>query len=257
MVHSHGNGSRMINPLPFVSSLVPARNEAKFLADSLDSILSSDYDPDQMEILVLDGMSADGSVEIAARSPRVRILQNPNKIVSSGLNIGIREAHGEIIIRMDAHTTYAADYVHRCVELLQSTDASCVGGPQRPVGKDFMGEAIAAATSGAFGTGGARFRISSSQEWVDTVYLGAWRKQTLLEIGGFNEEMVVNQDSELNNRIRKQGGKILLDPGIRSEYRVRGSLGALGRQYFRYGLWRVKNIRLHPYGGKRYSYRTI
>lgn len=236
--------------LPFVTVIMPVRNESKFLPGCLDSLLANDYPQERLEILVADGMSTDRSREILAqysrRFPCVRVLDNPGRIVPTGLNQVIGQAQGDIIVRADAHTVFAPDYIRRCAHLLQTTAASNVGGPQRSVGQDYMSEAIAVATTSRFAAGDAKFRFSEEQAWVETVYLGAWWKETLLALGGFNEEWVVNQDFELNHRLRLGGGKILLSPAIKCDYFVRPSLSALARQYFRYGVWKVKTLGAYP-----------
>jgi len=235
---------------PYVSVLVPIRNEEHYIARCLDSILSNDYPRDRLEILVIDGMSTDRSREIIQhyikQYPFIRLLENPKRIQAAALNIGLQEAKGEIIIRMDAHTIYAPDYIRWCVELLETTEAANVGGLQRAVGTNYVSNAIAIATTTPFGVGNAYFRYAEKEMWVDTVYLGAWRKSTLEALGGFNEEWVVNEDYELNYRLRKAGGKILLSPKIKCWYYVRPSLKALARQYFRYGFWRVKTFVTYP-----------
>lgn len=235
---------------PLVTVIMPVRNEEKFLSRCMDSLLANDYPQGRLEILIADGMSNDRSRQILAeyseRFPFVRVLDNPARIVPTGLNAAIRQAKGDIIVRVDAHTVFAPDYIWQCVHFLQSTDASNVGGPQRSVGNSHQSEAIAIATTSRFAAGDAKFRFSEEEAWVETVYLGAWRKETLLALGGFDEEWVVNQDFEMNHRLRLAGGRILLSPAIKCEYSVRPSLVALARQYFRYGLWKVKTIGAYP-----------
>lgn len=236
--------------LPFVSVIVPIRNEERYLAACLESVLASDYAHDRLEILVIDGMSTDRSRDIvqdyARRHPLIRPLDNPKRVQAAALNIGIREARGDIILRMDAHTLYAPDYVRRCVELLETSEAANVGGVQGAVGTGYISNAIAVAMTTPFGVGDALFRYTHTRLWVETVYLGAWRKSTLEALGGFDEEWIVNEDYELNFRLRKAGGRILVWPAIKSSYLVRSSLGMLARQYFRYGFWRVKTLVAHP-----------
>jgi len=235
---------------PPVTVVIPMRNEERLLAKCLDSILDNEYPRDCLEILVIDGMSADGSRRIAEdyaqRHPCIRLLENPQQIQAAALNIGIREASGDIVIRMDAHTTYAPDYILQCVTALQRTDAVNVGGALRAVGTDYLSSAIAIGITSPFGAGDARFRYSEQEEWVDTVYLGAWYKRTLEDVGGFDEAWRVNEDYQLNYRLRLAGGRILLSPKIRCEYYVRGSLSGLAQQYFRYGFWKVRTLTAYP-----------
>jgi len=236
--------------LPFVSVLVPMRNEQRRIARCLDSILQTDYSKQKMEILVIDGLSTDGSGRIVESYCRrysfIHLLDNPRQMQAAALNLGLGRAKGRIIIRMDAHTVYAPDYIRQCVLALETTGAASVGGRQRAIGSGYLGNAIGAAFSSAFAAGDAKYRYSQVEQWVDTVYLGAWRTQTLRDIGGFNEEWAVNEDYELNYRLRRNGGRILLSPKINCCYYVRGSLSDLARQYLRYGFWKVKTVAAHP-----------
>jgi succinoglycan biosynthesis protein ExoA len=234
-----------------VSVVIPARNEEKWIRGCLDSILSNDYARDRLEILVIDGMSEDRTREIVRglvpSFPFIRILENPRRIIPAALNIGMREARGEIIVRMDAHTTYAADYLRQAVLALELSGAAMVGAVQTPTGDTPATRAIAAATSSPFGVGNSYYHYGDESRWVeDSVYLGVWYKKTLTDLGGFNEKWLVNEDSELNHRLREAGGKILLSANLRCSYHVRSSLRALGRQYFRYGMWRAKTSLMHP-----------
>lgn len=237
---------------PFVSLILPIRNEADYIERSLGAILEQDY-PGEMEILIADGMSTDGTrqiiLELARQYPQysVSILDNPGKIVPVGMNVALRQARGEIIIRVDGHTLIASDYVSQCVEALHFTKADNVGGRMNALGYNTFGNAVAFATSTPFGVGGARFHYSDNEEWVDTVYLGAWFRRIFEEVGLFDEELVRDQDDEFNYRLREHGRKILLSPLIRSEYFVRSSPSALWNQYFQYGCWKVRVLQKHPF----------
>ncbi|MCM8787201.1 MAG: glycosyltransferase family 2 protein [Candidatus Omnitrophica bacterium] len=231
---------------PFVSIIMPIRNEKNFIEKSLTAVLNQDYPIDKMEIIVVDGCSCDGTKEIAtkcmAKNPKFKIflLDNHSKIVPTALNIGLRQAKGDVIIRVDGHCEIAKDYVRRCIEVLQETGADCVGGLQRAVGHRWMGRVIALATSSPFGVGNARFHYDERPGWVDTVYLGAYRREVFDRIGGFDEELVRNQDDEFNFRLTQAGGKIWLDPSILSIYYSRSNLKDLWKQYFQYGYWKVR-----------------
>jgi len=241
---------RSRNHTPFVSIVMPMRNEEHFIARCLDSITANDYPYKKYEVLIADGMSTDRSREIvnkySQKHPHIRLLDNPQKIRVTANNVGIRAAKGEIIISMDAHVLYEKDYIRKCVELLQTTGAANVGGLQKAEGYNYVTWTIAHATSTPFGIGDAEFRYLKKEKWVDTVYLGAWYKKTLEKVGLFSEDWLRNGDYELNYRIRKAGGKILLSPKIKCKYFVRGTLRKLTRQYFLYGTWRVKTIKTHP-----------
>ncbi|MGQ9459515.1 MAG: glycosyltransferase family 2 protein [Anaerolineae bacterium] len=240
--------ARLGSDAPFVTVIMPIRNEAAYIARSLGAVLAQDYPHDRMEVLVVDGMSDDGTRGVVAglqvRHPQfaIRILNNPARIVPTALNLGLRHARGEIIIRVDGHCEIAPDYVHRCVEALQKTSADNVGGLQKAVGEASIGRAIALAIGSPFGVGNARFRYAARPGWADTVYLGAYRREVFDRIGGFDEELVRNQDDEFNFRLTQAGGKIWLDPSIRSIYHSRACLRGLWRQYFQYGLYKVRVI---------------
>lgn len=235
---------------PFVTVVMPIRNEGAFIARSLGAVLAQDYPSERMEVIVADGMSGDGTraviQSLQSRQPNLRMIDNPGRIVPSALNAAIRRAEGEIIVRVDGHTEIASDYVSQCVADLLGTEADNVGGRMVAVGRESLGEAVALATSSPFGVGGARFHYSHREEWVDTVYMGAWRKEIFDRVGLFDEEQVRNQDDEFNYRIRKHGGRILLSPRIKSKYTVRNRLGSLWRQYFQYGYWKVRVLQKHP-----------
>ena len=236
--------------LPTVSVVIPMRNEEKHIAQCLDSIISSDYPQTRLEIIVVDGMSTDRSPEIVTRYVQshnnIRLMKNPRKIRVTANNIGIRAANGEIIVSMDAHVLYSPDYIRNCVELLETTGAATVGAIQRAVGYNYLTRAIAFATTTPFGIGNAEFRYTKEEKAVDTFFLGAWHKRTLDKVGYFNEDWEINGDYELNYRIRMAGGKVLVSPKLKCQYFVRNSLYKLARQYFRYGMWRVKTIVTHP-----------
>jgi glycosyltransferase involved in cell wall biosynthesis len=240
---------------PLVSVIMPVRNEAAYIERSLGAVLGQEYPAERLEILVVDGMSDDGTREAvqahAAADPRVRLLDNPAGIVPPGLNIGIGRARGEIVVRVDGHCEIAPDYVRRCVEHLlaghDGTPVEAVGGPIETIGETDEAAAIALAMSSWFGVGGSAFRtIKDRPLLVETVAFPAYRRATLQRLGPFDEELVRNQDDEYNYRLLKSGGRILLSPDIRSRYYSRGSLRSLWRQYYQYGYWKVRVMQKHP-----------
>jgi succinoglycan biosynthesis protein ExoA len=235
---------------PHITIILPVRNEADFIMLSLGSVLKQDYPQDKLEVIVADGMSDDGTREIIqelqAEHPNLHMVDNPRRIVPTGLNTAIRQARGEIIVRVDGHCEIAPNYVRQCVSALERSGAENVGGRMHAVSQNTFGRAVAAATSTPFGVGGARFHYSLQEEWVDTVYLGAWRKTTFTHIGLFDEELVRDQDDEFNYRLRAHGGKILLSPLIRSTYVNRSRPIALWRQYYQYSYWKVRVLQKHP-----------
>ena len=236
--------------LLFVSVVMPIRNEDEHIRDSLNSVLEQDYPTDKMEVIVADGQSTDQTRQIInkliERDNRVHLIDNLGKIVPTGLNAAIQMAKGEIIIRVDGHTKIAPDYVRQCATELLTKNADNVGGRMSATGSGIFGEAVALATSSPFGVGGARFHYSDREEWVDTVYMGAWRRVIFEQIGLFDEELVRDQDDEFNYRLRENGGRILLSPKIKSQYAVRSSPRTLWRQYYQYGYWKVRVLQKHP-----------
>jgi len=203
-----------------------------------------------MEVLVVDGMSTDATRavvrDLAAKDPRLQLLENPGLIVPHAMNRGIAAARGEFLVRVDGHTIVANDYVSRCVAAWKQSDAECVGGRMDPVGATTVGRLVALATSSPFGVGNSHFHYGREPRFTDSVYLGAWPLDVLKRLRGFDEEMVRNQDDELNYRLRKNGGKVFLDPSICSKYTPRGSLRLLWRQYYQYGFWKVRVLQKHP-----------
>jgi succinoglycan biosynthesis protein ExoA len=234
---------------PFVTVVMPTRNEADAVGECLAAVLSQDYPHDLLEVIVADGRSTDRTREIVetfqARDPRVRLCDNSGRIVSTGLNEAIRAARGGVLVRIDAHTRYAPDYVARCVEVLEQTGADNVGGPWVARGRGYIGRAIAAVFRSSFAVGPARSHDPAYEGPVDSVYLGCWRRDVFDRVGLFDEELVRNQDDEWNLRLQRAGGLVWQSPRIRSEYSPRESLSALFRQYLQYGFWKVAVIRKH------------
>jgi len=226
-----------------VTVIVPMHNEERRIARCLDSILENDFDSRRMEILVVDGCSTDRSREIAmqraAICDSIKVLVNPAKIVSSALNIGIRQARGEVIIIMGAHAEYSRNYISTCLRELGATGADVVGGAleTRPGGKSRVAKAIAIMSQHRFGVGGSAFRTSRESGYVDTVPYGAYRRQVFEQVGLFNEQLVRNQDFELNARVRKAGGKLFLSTNICAAYYNVTDLRNLLRQAFNNGRW--------------------
>ena len=230
---------------------MPVRNEAEFISRSLGSVVAQDYPPDRMEILVADGISTDGTRDrvrdFERRHPNTRLLENPGRIVSTGLNLALAHATGEIVIRVDGHCEIARDYVTRCVEHLERGEAECVGGPLETVGENRVSAAIALAMRSPFGVGGASFRTTHDRTGlVDTVAFPAYRRDAIRRAGAFDEELIRNQDDEYNYRLRGLGCRILLAADVRSRYYSRSSIRSLWRQYFQYGYWKVRVMQKHP-----------
>ncbi len=233
----------------FVSIISPIRNEGKYLAACLDSIISQDYDKDQYEIIIVDGMSDDISKAILAtyceKYPQIKLLHNPQKIAPTALNLGIAEAKGDIFIRVDGHVILQEDYITQCVNYMKATGADCVGGVIESINDSYIGKVIALAMSSVFGVGNARFRTSGAEGFVDTLAFGAYRRDVIRDIGLFDEELVRSQDDEFNYRLRKFGKKIFFTPQIKSFYYSRSNLKELWKQYFQYGFWKVRVLQKH------------
>ena len=176
-----------------------------------------------------------------------RVVDNPRVTAAAAMNIGIQLATTDIIVRADAHTLYDRDYVSSCVAALLGTGAVMVGGPMRPVGMSPFGRAVAAVTSSPFGVGPGRFHYSETLEDVDTVYLGAFHRRTVIDAGGYDEVNLqwAAEDQELNFRLRRRGGRIVLDPAIRSQYFPRQTAAALLRQYHNYGMCKASTFAKH------------
>ena len=233
-----------------ISVIIPCRNEKRHICEFLDSLLLQDLEPEwHLEILVADGLSDDGTRDLlqqfSERDSRVRMIDNPGRIVSTGLNAAIATAAGDIIIRMDAHTTYARDYIRECVNALQESGADNVGGPWVAEGRGYIGKAIAAAFRSRFCTGGGKAHDPDYKGEVDTIYLGCWHRSIFARVGLFDPDLVRNQDDEFNFRLRRMGGRVWQSPLIRSSYAPRDSVTALFRQYLQYGFWKVVVIRKH------------
>jgi glycosyltransferase involved in cell wall biosynthesis len=231
---------------PLVSIIVPCRNEALFIERSLTSILASDYRP--MEVIVADGLSTDGTRDIlnsvAARDPRLRIIDNPERITPIALNRAIAASNGEIIVRFDAHAVMPPDYVRRCVQLLESSAADNSGGSIRTIAQSSgpFSEPVIEALSNRFGVGNSAFRTATGAQApraADTVFGGCWHRTLFDRIGGFNEKLARSQDIEFNLRIARAGGKIILDPSIVCDYYARATLASFWRHNFSNGVWAV------------------
>lgn len=228
-----------------ISVICPIYNEEKYIEACIQSVLRQEYPANEMEVLFVDGMSTDRTREIvkqyAAEHPFIHLLDNPQRIVPVALNIGIRVARGEVIIRLDAHARYPDNYFHVLTERLQQLEADNVGGVCRtlPARDTTRCRAIALALSSPFGMGNSYFRIGATREMsVDTVPFGCFRRSIFDRIGMFDEELVRNQDDEFNGRIIRNGGKIYLIPSVVIDYFARDTIGKTGRMFYQYGLFK-------------------
>jgi len=228
---------------PFVSVIIPCRNERRFVAACLDSVLQSDYPPERMEILIADGMSTDGTREtLAGYGPRIRVIDNVRRITPVALNLAIRQAKGDLILRVDAHARIPSDYISACVEASLTSGAENTGGvmvtlPQTP---GIVGDAVVQTLSHRFGVGNSTFRTGAKEaRFVDTVFGGCYRREVFDRIGLYNEDLPRSQDIEFNLRLKKAGGKTLLVPDIVSYYYARSQVLPFIRHNFINGIWAV------------------
>ena len=236
--------------LPFISVILPVRNEERYITACVDSIFSQDYPHEKMEVIFVDGCSDDRTVsmlkEMQKEHPQIVVLDNPNRTVPYAMNIGIEASRGEVIVRLDAHAEYPTDYVRLSVETLLTRDCDNAGGVARTEGRGFMGGAIAEMLKTPLGVGNSTFRLTDEDGYVDTVPFGCFRRELFDRIGGFDERMTRNQDNEMNFRIRKNGGKIFLNHNIRVIYYCRDTLRGIMKMGFQNGKWNVITMTLVP-----------
>ncbi|MEU4692646.1 glycosyltransferase family 2 protein [Actinoplanes sp. NPDC023714] len=238
--------------LPFLSVVIPCWNEARFIGPFLDSVLGNSYPADRMEVLLVDGMSEDGTREIArryaVRDTRLVLVDNPGHSKPAALNLGIRQARGDVIVRLDVHAEYPPDYLENCVRgLIEHPQADNVGGVRVSRARDdtLLGRAIALSTTSVFGAGNSKYRVGVAQpQWVDTVFGGCYRKSVFDRIGLFDEQLTRAQDREFNQRLRAAGGNILLLPEITCTYYARSDLREFCSWTFEAGYWPFKASRM-------------
>lgn len=240
---------------PAVSVLVPVLDEEGSIRETVAAMRAQEV-PGGHELLFLDGRSEDRTREIleqlAEEDQRIRVLDNPARRVPQALNIGLREARGEYVARMDAHTFYPPDYLARGIERLSRGDVDWAAGPQIPRGHGRGSRRTELALGSRLGMGGAAFRRATGEEFeADSGFTGVWRRQTLERHGGWDEQWPVNQDSELAARIRAGGGRIVCVPEMAADYVPRDSVRSLARQYWRYGQYRAKTSGRHPQSMRR------
>jgi glycosyltransferase involved in cell wall biosynthesis len=244
------------SPLPKVSVILPILNEELYLRDSVDSILSQEYHG-VFEVILAVGPSKDRTLEIAkelqAADSRVVVVDNPSGRTAAGLNAALAASTGSILVRVDGHSQIPTNYISIAVELLHSTGAVNVGGMMAAEGVSTFERAVAGAMRSPLGVGASRFHTGGEAGEVDTVYLGVFKKEALLAIGGFDERFVRAQDWELNFRLRQNGGRIYFDSRLQVTYRPRPNIAALAKQYFEYGRWRRVVSRRHK-GTINYRY---
>ena len=237
-----------------VSLIVPCYNEELTIGLLLDAILRQTYPVEDIQVIIADGQSTDGTRDVIERfsqanpSLNIQIVENPNRIIPSGLNAALDHAQGEVIIRLDAHSIPHPDYVEKCLEVIEKTNAANVGGVWeiKPATDKWAARAIACAASNPLGAGDARYRFGGTAGEVETVPFGAFQKVWMERVGRFDETLLTNEDYEYNYRIRQSGGSIWYDPSIRSIYFARRDFFSLVKQYFRYGYWKAVMLSRNP-----------
>lgn len=232
-----------------ISVVVPCLNEAGNIERCLRALLTQRHLTEPLEVIVADGGSTDGTRDILLRlaqsDARIRVVDNPKKIAAAGLNAAIQASRGNIILRMDAHTQCAQDYIVRCVDTLQQTGADNVGGPALTIANTMQQAAIGAAFSSRFSTGGASFHNPRFEGETTTVPYGCWRRELFDRVGLFDESLPRNEDDEHNLRIKRLGGRIWQSPKIQSWYFPRATLPELFAQQRQYGYFKVPVIQKH------------
>lgn len=244
-----------MSELPFVSIIIPCYNEEATIHKLLEALRAQTYPLAQMEVVISDGFSTDGTRDVIAGFKKqnadlsVRVVDNKAKTIPSGVNQAIRESSGEILIRLDAHSMPIPEYVARCVEAHQAGKGDNVGGVWeiRPGADTWVAESISFAAAHPLGVGDAMYRLNAKAGAVDTVPFGSFRRELIQKIGAFDESLLANEDYEFNTRVREAGGTVWLDPAIRSVYFSRSTFGKLAGQYWRYGFWKFKMLKRYPH----------
>jgi len=231
---------------PRVTIGMPAYNEERYIEACIASVQAQNYPKHLIEILVADGRSTDRTRDLLARlaaaDPRIRVIDNPARLQAAGLGLLVKQATGDIFVRMDVHCEYAPDYVRKCVETLERTGADNVGGAQRAKAKTFFQRALCAALTSPLGVGGAKYRSADAEGFVDTVFLGAFRRRVFETVGIWDPGAITNEDAELNQRILDSGGQIYLSRDIVVHYFPRDSFKTLATQYYKYGRGRARTL---------------
>jgi cellulose synthase/poly-beta-1,6-N-acetylglucosamine synthase-like glycosyltransferase len=253
---------------PKVSIIIPVRNEAAFIISNLESLLSQDYPQEKIEAIIAEGRSDDETREVieqyikkieysknkerkkaGPKFSKILMIDNPKKIMPAGANLALRHAKGNLIFLIGGHVILPSDYIKKCVKTILEKNADCVGGRVESIGEGYIGKAVAIAMNSRFGMGNSEFRTAPSNGEpfsTDTVSFCVYRKDVFKRIGYFNERMVRHQDYDLNYRLRKAGGQILLLPSVVIKYYVRSTIADLWRQFWQYGIWKGRFIRKNP-----------
>ena len=239
-----------IEKQPFISILIPILNEVHYIKNTIESVLAQDYPKELIEIIILDGMSNDGTRKIiknfSSIHKRIKLIDNTNRIVSTALNLGIKKSKGDIIIRIDGHCVINNDFISRNVEVFNKyPEVVCTGGPINHQGKSNIGKAIALAMGHPLGIGNARHRYKNYEGLAEGAWNPAFRANIFDKVGYFDEDFIRNQDDEINYHINQAGGLIYLSQKIKIKYFVREKYKQLFNQYLQYGFWRIPFLLKH------------
>ena len=234
---------------PKVAVVIPAKNAEKTLEKAFVSVLNQRTE-EQIEVCIAVAPSEDSTLDVAKRieidNENVTLVENPSGKTPAGLNLAIKNTQAPVIVRLDAHAELEEEYISTALETLKKTGAANVGGRQNPVGATPFEKAVGIAISSRFGAGDARFRTGGEEGEVDTVYLGVFDRNSIENVGLFNESLIRNQDAELNWRLRETGKKIWFQPELIASYKPRSTLKELAKQYYDYGKWRRHVVSIHP-----------
>ena len=234
---------------PKVAVVIPAKNAEKTLEKAFVSVLNQKTE-EQIEVCIAVAPSEDSTLDVAKRieldNENVTLVENPSGETPAGLNLAITNTQAPVIVRLDAHAELEEEYISTALETLKKTGAANVGGRQNPVGTTPFEKAVGIAISSRFGAGDARFRTGGEEGEVDTVYLGVFDRNSIENVGLFDESLIRNQDAELNWRLRETGKKIWFQPELIASYKPRSTLKELAKQYYEYGKWRRHVVSIHP-----------
>ena len=234
---------------PKVAVVIPAKNAEKTLEKAFVSVLNQKTE-EQIEVCIAVAPSEDSTLDVAKRieidNENVTLVENPSGKTPAGLNLAIKNTQAPVIVRLDAHAELEEEYISTALETLKKTGAANVGGRQNPVGATPFEKAVGIAISSRFGAGDARFRTGGEEGEVDTVYLGVFDRNSIENVGLFDESLIRNQDAELNWRLRETGKKIWFQPELIASYKPRSTLKELAKQYYDYGKWRRHVVSIHP-----------
>jgi len=250
----------LITKYPFVTIILPVKNERQYITSALNSIFNQNYPKNKIELLIADGCSEDGTTEIIKNFQKnylnIQLIENFGEIVSEGFNLALSQSIGEYILRIDGHSELPPNYLKNCIELMIKGKADIVGGCIETLSSGVVGRAISVTQASFFGVGGVKFRNSQQSKagFVDTLAFGVHKRELFAELGGYDEEMIFNQDDEFNFRVTRIGKKIWMDPTLKTKYFARSSYKKLFKQYFNYGLYKVRGFQKR---GRIFSIRHL